>query len=444
MPSEPFVTYAQNCEDVLLWRALKHVERGFYIDVGAQDPVNDSVTKAFYERGWRGINIEPVRRWFDLIASDRPHDVNLNLAVSNQPGTLKLFEVDESGLSTSDPEFARRHASAGFAVHEQEVECTTLDQICVDQAVGAVHFLKVDCEGAEQATLEGISLSSVRPWIILVEATEPNSTKPTWQDWEHLLTGRGYGFVFFDGLNRYYLAEEHQDLASAFVAPANILDGAQRIAEVRAHSRIDRLLVEVDGLKGAAENARLRSELAFVSAERDRLALERDGLVVERDGLVIERDGLVVERSELVVERDGLVAERDGLIVKRSGLVAERDELATERDGLVAERSELMTERDKLVATRDRLAVSVADLLASRSWRITAPLRKMTVPLRMLRRRLRKAPPLGDAAIEARKAKTGTGRGDNSAGESDARIMDPDQVMARVREEIVRRKGQGP
>ncbi len=54
-----FISYAQNFEDVMLWRALKHVERGFYIDVGAFSPDLDSVTRAFSERGWRGINIEP-------------------------------------------------------------------------------------------------------------------------------------------------------------------------------------------------------------------------------------------------------------------------------------------------------------------------------------------------------------------------------------------------
>jgi hypothetical protein len=55
-----FISYAQNFEDVMLWRALKGLKKGFYIDVGAHDPEVDSVTKAFYDRGWCGINIEPA------------------------------------------------------------------------------------------------------------------------------------------------------------------------------------------------------------------------------------------------------------------------------------------------------------------------------------------------------------------------------------------------
>ena len=35
----------------MLYRALGDVDRGVYIDIGAQDPDIDSVSKAFYERG---------------------------------------------------------------------------------------------------------------------------------------------------------------------------------------------------------------------------------------------------------------------------------------------------------------------------------------------------------------------------------------------------------
>ena len=39
--NKPFESSAQNFEDVMLYRALGDVETGFYIDVGAQDPIID-------------------------------------------------------------------------------------------------------------------------------------------------------------------------------------------------------------------------------------------------------------------------------------------------------------------------------------------------------------------------------------------------------------------
>lgn len=376
MFQSPFVTYSQNGEDVLLWRALKGVQRGFYIDVGAQDPIEDSVTKAFYLRGWHGINIEPVRYWHDRLIQDRPHDINLRLAVADHPGVIQLFEVERSGLSTSDPEFAHRHQAGGHTLHEQSVECATLDQICADNDVRTVHFLKIDCEGGEKAALEGFALSEVRPWIILVEATEPNSSKPTWHEWEHLLTKRGYRFVFFDGLNRYYVANEHMDLAPAFDAPVNVFDSARRFSDVNTQKRADRLQAEVEGLRGAAVVAQLQAEVVAANTRRDELMRERDAAAAERDMAM-------AERVRIAAARDAFMAQRDAAMTERDTVMAERDDLRARQSAAQYQASVRQSELDRLQARQ-------AELLASHSWRITAPLRGCSHVARGALRRLRR------------------------------------------------------
>jgi FtsZ-binding cell division protein ZapB len=306
-------------------------------------------------------------------------------------------------LSTVEEDLARRHAACGFVLREHIVYCLTLDNMCADMGVGTVIFLKIDCEGAEKATLESISLTDVRPWIVLLEATEPNSTVPTWQAWEYLLTGRGYTYVFFDGLNRYYLAVEHEELASAFTAPANILDGARRIVEVDAERRIDQLRTTIDELSGAATNAVLR-------AERDRLAAERDGLATERDRLATERD-------RLAAERDGLVAERDGLAAERGGLVAERDRLTSERNNTQAH---------------------LSALLRSHSWRVTRPLRAISL---LLRRLFRHSFPVDRPGLPTRQTDISRLAPKSTMPRSwaEGQPMTSDQVVSLVREEISRR-----
>jgi hypothetical protein len=47
----PLVSYTQNCEDVILWRALGEIDHGFYVDVGANNLVLHLVTRAFDNRG---------------------------------------------------------------------------------------------------------------------------------------------------------------------------------------------------------------------------------------------------------------------------------------------------------------------------------------------------------------------------------------------------------
>jgi hypothetical protein len=109
-----FISYAQNGEDVILWRALKHVENGFYIDVGACDPDELSVTKAFYERGWRGVNIEPVRKYYELCVEKRPRDKNINVAVTARSGLSRFMMVKGTGLSTTIDVVATQAAEKGW------------------------------------------------------------------------------------------------------------------------------------------------------------------------------------------------------------------------------------------------------------------------------------------------------------------------------------------
>ena len=211
-----FVSYAQNFEDVLLWRALGHIRSGSYIDVGAAHPDIDSVTRAFYERGWRGINIEPVVADFHRLQASRPRDLTLGVALGARAGAAKLFNVAGTGLSTLQPQAADDVYRQGFEIHQSDVVVETLASICETHVSGTIHFLKIDVEGAEHDVLLGADFGRFRPWIVLLEATAPMSTVTTHAAWEPILTNAGYRFVWFDGLNRFYVAEG--TLGRAFAA----------------------------------------------------------------------------------------------------------------------------------------------------------------------------------------------------------------------------------
>lgn len=220
-----FISYAQNYEDVLLWRALQHVPNGFYIDVGANDPELHSVTKAFYDAGWRGINIEPMPSYGAAFREQRPRDINLNVAAGASSGSITLFDVpDVNGWASTDAEVAANHRAHGHAVVEHTVPLLTLTEICHQHVTGPVHFLKVDVEGFEADVLRGMDFSLCRPWIVVVEAIMPNSRDSNHLQWEHLVTDHQYHFVWFDGLNRYYVAEEHAELAQHLQVQPNVFD----------------------------------------------------------------------------------------------------------------------------------------------------------------------------------------------------------------------------
>jgi len=219
-----FTSYAQNQEDVVLWRALKHIGCGKYLDIGAQHPVIDSVSKAFYERGWRGVHIEPVAQYAELLRLDRPDETILEIAISDTNEYIPFFVIPDTGLSTGNPSVARLHDSKGFTTLEAKVKARTLDSVL--QAFGStnIHWMKIDVEGMEAQVLKSWHDCSARPWVVIIESTMPNSTIHTEAEWEHEVINRGYAFALFDGLNRYYVHNLHRNLLGFFYAGANSLD----------------------------------------------------------------------------------------------------------------------------------------------------------------------------------------------------------------------------
>jgi FkbM family methyltransferase len=291
----PFVSYAQNSEDVVLWRALRDIGTGFYVDVGAGDPKEDSVTYAFYERGWSGINIEPSDEFFARLAQNRPRDTNLKVAVGREVGPRTFYTIEGTGLSTLHPEIAARHKSAGFAFSETTVPVMTLERILEDFSARTIHFLKIDAEGAEAEVLQGIDLTTARPWIILVEATEPNSPVVDRGAWEHLITSQGYSFCYFDGLNCFYVSDERSQLKERIAVPPNVFDDFVRVADWSNRQKAATLECELANLK---EDIRELEE-AFKAEQRQSAALY-DDLQAEQLQTAKLRDALQTEQMHTI------------------------------------------------------------------------------------------------------------------------------------------------
>lgn len=219
-----WISYAQNFEDVMLERAFAGLAEGFYVDVGAWDPDLESVTRHFYERGWRGVNVEPNPYYFKRLKERRPRDVNLPVAVGARADQTTMTLIHDTGMSSLDPDVAATHVPLGFQQEEMQVEVRTLNSIFEAHAPATVHFLKIDCEGSERDVIVAFDLARFRPWIILVESVAPGSQTESHGAWEPHILQSGYAFAYFDGLNRFYVAREHAHLQRHFAVPPNVFD----------------------------------------------------------------------------------------------------------------------------------------------------------------------------------------------------------------------------
>ncbi len=242
----------------MLWRALKHVERGFYIDIGAQDPRIDSVSLLFYEQGWRGMHVEPTPYYAEALRRGRPDETVLQAAVGRESTALRFYEIPGTGISTADEKIVEQHRARGFQDREVVVPCVTLASVFEAAGDKDIHWLKVDVEGFERQVLDSWGGSAARPWIVVVESTLPLTQIDCHDEWETVLDRRGYSAVYFDGLNRYYIADERHELKRAFAVPPNVFDDFALGGE--ASAPFHRQIVERNNAELEATRKELRQQ----------------------------------------------------------------------------------------------------------------------------------------------------------------------------------------
>jgi FkbM family methyltransferase len=229
------VSYAQRFEDLYLMRCFGTRSEGFYIDIGSGHPVHDNASFAFYLAGWRGITVEPNPWLARLTRAVRPRDRHVEALVGARPGEATFYLVDEfHGFSTMIEDHARAaQAQFGKASQPIAMPVTTLRELCEQHAPRVFDFLKVDVEGAEQDVLLNGDWQNFRPKVVVVEALAPYTLAPAWPAWEPFIAKHGYRYVWFDSLNRYYVAEEASDLAHRFDAAPAAFDDVFQFRNVK-------------------------------------------------------------------------------------------------------------------------------------------------------------------------------------------------------------------
>ena len=171
---------------------------GFYVDVGANDPVLDSQSQHLEALGWTGLLVEPDPDCCDLLRKNRTGIV-VQMACSSPANAGKQLLLNRAGPHST---LEDKPIALGAVVRSTvAVQCDTLDAILEKHnALPGFELLSMDIEGHELTALSGFSFNKWQPQLVLIE------DHVTHLDKHRLMTRNAYQLLMRTGLNSWYVS----------------------------------------------------------------------------------------------------------------------------------------------------------------------------------------------------------------------------------------------
>jgi FkbM family methyltransferase len=173
------ISYSQSGEDLILSTILNYVKKGFYVDVGANNPYKQSNSCLFYKKKWSGINIDALPGCMKNFNKHRKRDINLEVAIANNKEELIYYNFENTFYNTFDDSMLDQIKKQTKLVSTTKIIPQKLSQIFDNHKINKIDFLSVDVEGLDLEVLQSNNWRKYRPKVIVVEMleSEPNMIK---------------------------------------------------------------------------------------------------------------------------------------------------------------------------------------------------------------------------------------------------------------------------
>ncbi len=176
--------HAQFGEDCVLYELFEGKREGFFIEAGAFNGVDFSVSYAFEQLGWNGLLVEAIPERAEECRRNRPHAQVAHAAIGARGGPDSItfaYTADMYGgmlshrADTTDATFPE--ISPTIARTNVTVPMTTLDAL-LEKHQGPIDFVLLDLEGGEAAALQGFDLAKYKPRVLMIEDGKLGQNSP--------------------------------------------------------------------------------------------------------------------------------------------------------------------------------------------------------------------------------------------------------------------------
>jgi FkbM family methyltransferase len=193
--------YSQDDEETLIRAFFADRRDGFFLDVGAGDPIRDSTTY-YLERhlDWHGIAVDAIADYAPAYAQQRPATRFFSYFAGRKSKlTHPFFISDNKNLSSGSGDDPR----AGD-YRRTTVPTLALRDLLEREKVETIDLLSMDIEGAEPDALAGLDLSRFAPELACVEVGSPAVGLAVAEQFAVAGCAEIAAYRAIDAINRYY------------------------------------------------------------------------------------------------------------------------------------------------------------------------------------------------------------------------------------------------
>lgn len=169
------VSYSQVGEDIIinyLFNSL-NIQKPTYLEIGTNQPVMCNNTYFFYNKGCKGVCIEPDFEMYKVIKKRRPNDIVLNIGIGLRDdikAPFYLFPGLLNGWSTfSKEEASTREKESGIKPETITVPLKNINTIMEQNFNPFPNYISIDVEGLDLEILKSLDFDRFRPEVICVE-----------------------------------------------------------------------------------------------------------------------------------------------------------------------------------------------------------------------------------------------------------------------------------
>lgn len=167
--------YSQNDEEQVITSYFEG-RTGRFLDIGAGHPFRFSNTRALYERGWKGVLVEPAPSFLPLHQAEYGSDPEmqvLGVCVGLENGVVDFWHSPNASVSTTvESELARWTDGREFV--RTTAEMVDVPHLLARAKYKAFEFINIDTEGNVEEIMDQLDPRPLGCELMCVEWNSKN------------------------------------------------------------------------------------------------------------------------------------------------------------------------------------------------------------------------------------------------------------------------------